>query len=186
MVNYSVYVGGMNMNLVEIGKYLKRKRIDMHMTQKDLAKRLNISFQTISKWETGNSLPITAVLLPLSDLLEVSIEQILSAGEFREKKNKKVNVKEVKEAMESIIRLKIILGPNNGIYKSMINGINKDYDIDFEKAILDPQIREVLIAQSCIQLIIDGYDVAIEDIEEHITSESVREKLRGFLKKYLE
>ena len=56
----------------------------MHLTQKVLAEKLNISFQAISKWETGGTLLDTSLLLPLSDDLEVSVNQILNAGEFRQ------------------------------------------------------------------------------------------------------
>ena len=56
----------------------------MHLTQKVLAEKLNISFQAISKWETGGTLLDTSLLLLLGDDLEVSVNQILNAGEFRQ------------------------------------------------------------------------------------------------------
>lgn len=172
------------MNTIEIGKYIKDKRTEMRLTQKKLANKLNISFQSVSKWETGNALPETSILIALSDVLEVSVDQILNAGEFRKRFNKKVNIEEVTDGINSIIRLKEILGPNNGFYKSMIRGVNSDLKVDFEEALKDKKLKEVLIAQSCIQLIIDGYSLNDEDIDQHFKSEEVKEKLRLYVKKY--
>ncbi|MCK5732471.1 MAG: helix-turn-helix transcriptional regulator [Tenericutes bacterium] len=172
------------MNTIEIGKYIKDKRTEMHLTQKNLAHKLNISFQSVSKWETGNALPETSILLPLSDVLEITVDQILNAGEFRKRLNKKVNIEEVTDAIKSIIRLKEILGSNNGIYKSMVSGVNNDLEVDLEAALLDIEQREILIAQSCIQLIIDGYTLIDKDIDQYFKSEKVKEKLRLYVKKY--
>ena len=172
------------MNTIEIGKYIKNKRIEMHLTQKDLAEKLSISFQAVSKWETGTTLPDTSILLALSDVLEVTVDQILNAGEFRKRMNKKVNVEEVKKAIKSILKVKEVLGPNNQIYKDMMAGINKDSDVDFEDMLRDPEKREIIIAKCCVQLIIDGYTLSEEDIQQYFQSDMIKEKLTKYVKKY--
>ena len=98
--------------------------------------------------------------------------------------NKKVNVEEVIGAIKSILKIKSVLGPNNGIYKSMMSGLNKDQEIDFEEMLKDPGKREIIIAKSCIQLIIDGYTLSNEDIKQHFANENIQEKLRLYGKKY--
>ncbi len=172
------------MNTIEIGKYIKRKRTEMHLTQKDLAEKLSISFQAVSKWETGTTLPDTSILLTLSDVLEVTVDQILNAGEFRKRMNKKINVEEVKKVLKSILRFKEVLGPNSGVYKTMMMGLNSDTDEDFEESLRDPVKREIFVAKSCVQLIIDGYTLSDEDINEHFPTEKIREKLKLYQKKY--
>ncbi len=172
------------MNTIEIGKYIKRKRIEMHLTQKVLAEKLNISFQAVSKWETGITLPDTAILLELSDCLEVTVDQILNAGEFRKRMNRNINVDEVKMAIKSIIKIKETLGANSSIYKGMSAGLNEGEDESFEVALLDPTKREIIIAKSCVELIIDGYNLSDEDIENHFPTEMVRQKLRKVMTKY--
>ena len=172
------------MNTIEIGKYIKSKRIEMHLTQKDLSEKLNISFQAVSKWETGTTLPDTSILLSLSDVLEVTVDQILNAGEFRKRMNKKVNVEEVIKAIKSILKIKEVLGPNNGLYKSMMSGLSKDKEVDFEEILKTPEKREVLVAKSCIQLIVDGYTLSEEDINNYFNNEMIQEKLRLYVKKY--
>ena len=172
------------MNNIEIGKYIKKKRIEMHLTQKDVADKLNMSFQAVSKWETGTTLPDTSILLDLSDILEVTVDQILNAGEFRKKMNKKVDVEAVTNAVKSILKIKEVLGPNNGLYKSMIKGLNEGEDVDYEELLRIPEKREVLIAKSCIQLIIDGYTLNDDEIDNHFSSDLVKEKLKKYAKKY--
>lgn len=172
------------MNTIEIGKYIKKKRIEMHLTQRELSEKLNISFQAVSKWETGTTLPDTSILLALSDCLEVTVDQILNAGEFRKRMNKNINIEEVKDVINSILRVKEVLGPNNGIYKTMMLGLNSDMDEDFEEMLKDPEKKEIVIAKSCIQLIIDGYNLRDEDIDHHFNSELVRTKLKKYITKY--
>ena len=172
------------MNTIEIGKYIKRKRIEMHLTQKDLSEKLNISFQAVSKWETGSTLPDTSILLELSDILEVTVDQILNAGEFRKRMNKKINIEEVADSIESILRVKDVLGPNNGIYKTMMQGINQDMEVPFEEFYKDSRNREIFVAKSVIQLIIDGYTVDEEDIHRFFEFEDIQGKLLKVQKKY--
>lgn len=44
------------MDNLKIGKYIQHLRKGAGMTQKELAEKLNLSFQAVSKWENGDSL----------------------------------------------------------------------------------------------------------------------------------
>lgn len=65
----------MNTNLIAGHLQYLRKR--HHYTQEDLAKRLHLSRQAVSKWETGATIPDLEILLQLSSLYDVSINDIL-------------------------------------------------------------------------------------------------------------
>ena len=65
----------MNMNM--ISKYLRFLRKGHNYTQDDLAKKLNISRQAVSKWETGTAIPDLEVLLKISKLYDITINDIL-------------------------------------------------------------------------------------------------------------
>lgn len=65
----------MNTNI--ISRYLQFLRKSHNYTQNDLAKRLDISRQAISKWETGTAIPDLEVLLKISKLYDVTINDIL-------------------------------------------------------------------------------------------------------------
>lgn len=57
------------------GKFVAELRKEKGVTQKELAKELFISDKAISKWETGVSIPDTALLVPLANLLGVSVTE---------------------------------------------------------------------------------------------------------------
>lgn len=61
----------------KFGLFVAGLRKEKGFTQKELAKRLFISDKAISKWETGVSLPDTALFIPLADLLGVSVTDLL-------------------------------------------------------------------------------------------------------------
>lgn len=65
------------MNNKEIGKYLLGKRKSYEMTQADLAEKLNVTYQAVSRWETGESIPDIQTLSAIADLYDVSIDEIL-------------------------------------------------------------------------------------------------------------
>ena len=60
-----------------IQKYRKQKG----WSQEELAVRLNVARQTISKWERGTSVPDADMLIQLSDLLGVSVSTLLGIEE---------------------------------------------------------------------------------------------------------
>ncbi|MDE7178170.1 MAG: helix-turn-helix domain-containing protein [Lachnospiraceae bacterium] len=65
----------MNMNM--IAKYLQFLRKSHNYTQADLAKKLGISRQAVSKWETGTTIPDLEILLKISKLYNITINDIL-------------------------------------------------------------------------------------------------------------
>ena len=65
------------MNNRIISRYLQLLRKGHYYTQEELAKRLNISRQAVSKWETGVTLPDLEVLLKISKLYGLTINEIL-------------------------------------------------------------------------------------------------------------
>ena len=65
------------MNIYIASKYLQILRKNHHYTQDDLAKKLNVSRQAVSKWETGTTLPNLDVLLKLSKLYGLTINDII-------------------------------------------------------------------------------------------------------------
>ena len=56
------------------------------MTQKELAEKLNVSDKTVSRWENGNYMPDLSMLKPLSEVLGISLNELLS-GEYITQEN---------------------------------------------------------------------------------------------------
>jgi Methylase involved in ubiquinone/menaquinone biosynthesis len=67
-------------NRKEVGKRIKEMRIKKLYSQEELGNILNISAQAISKWEIGKSLPDIEVILNLSKVFKVSINEILEGS----------------------------------------------------------------------------------------------------------
>lgn len=63
-----------------VGAYISQLRRDADMTQAEMANKLNVTHQAVSKWENGLALPDVQTLLDLANLFGVSIEQILGGG----------------------------------------------------------------------------------------------------------
>ena len=72
------------MDIILVGDKIRDLRKAAGMTQEELAERMGISAQAVSKWENGHCLPETAVLPKLARLLDSSIDDILNAGNGEE------------------------------------------------------------------------------------------------------
>lgn len=66
------------MNQNGIGEFIQSVRKEKNLTQKDLADAIGVSDKTVSKWENGNSVPDTTLLKPLCNLLDISVNELLS------------------------------------------------------------------------------------------------------------
>ena len=60
-----------------IGKNIKRLRLNVGMTQEQLAERLHISGQAVSKWENETALPDITLLPDLADCFGVTIDELM-------------------------------------------------------------------------------------------------------------
>lgn len=58
---------------------LKTIRKEKGYTQEELAIKVNVVRQTVSKWEKGLSVPDADVLLHIAEVLEVSVSELLGA-----------------------------------------------------------------------------------------------------------
>lgn len=62
----------------EFGAFLSQLRKEKGYTQKDLAGKLFVSDKAVSKWETGASIPDTALLVPICEILEITTTELLT------------------------------------------------------------------------------------------------------------
>ena len=72
------------MDVKKVGEFIKQKRKEKKLTQKELAQKLSITDRAISKWERGICCPDISLLKDLSSILDISINELLS-GEDIEK-----------------------------------------------------------------------------------------------------
>lgn len=67
------------------GEFISMLRKEKYMTQKELAARLLVSDKAVSKWETGNSMPDITLLVPLAEVLEVTVTELLECKRIEKK-----------------------------------------------------------------------------------------------------
>ena len=72
------------MEQTEFGSFLSQMRKKKGLTQKQLAEVLFVSDKTISRWECGLGFPDIRTLQPLSDVLDVSLSELLNAKHLTE------------------------------------------------------------------------------------------------------
>lgn len=77
------------MDQEKIGKFIKERREELGLTQKDVADKVHVSNKTISKWENGRGLFDITMLKPLSKVLDVSITELVT-GELSNEKDFKI------------------------------------------------------------------------------------------------
>ena len=87
----------------KFGVFLTQLRKEKNLTQKELAQKLFVSDKAVSKWERGLSMPDIALLFPLSDLLGVTVTELLSGQFIREPEH--LNVREVEKLVTGTIGL---------------------------------------------------------------------------------
>ena len=62
---------------MSIGETITRKRKALGMTQKELAEKLSVSFQAVSKWETDASHPDVELLTALAEVLGTTVDALV-------------------------------------------------------------------------------------------------------------
>lgn len=71
-------------DFIQVGKKLAKYRKENNMTQDDLADKLFVTRQLISKWEKGIGVPSLDVVIELSKIFKVSIEDLLCLNDEEE------------------------------------------------------------------------------------------------------
>ena len=93
----------------KIGKFIQEKRKEKNLKQSDLAEKLGVSNRAVSKWENGLNMPDLSLFKPLCEILDISINELMSGEEIKEKDYQKkleeniINVTEYKNKKEKDI-----------------------------------------------------------------------------------
>lgn len=79
---------------MNLGERLFELRKAKSLTQDEVAEKLNVTRQTVSKWETNQSTPDFDKIVPISELFEIGIEELLTGKVKEEKQEKEEEIKE--------------------------------------------------------------------------------------------
>ena len=109
---------------MEFNEKLQYFRKKSNLTQEELAEKLFVSRTAVSKWESGRGMPSISSLKAISEVFNVSIDELLSSEEIIEvaEKEKKENIKSFKNIIFGIIDLMSIIFLFIPLFGKEING----------------------------------------------------------------
>ena len=169
------------MNESKTAKMIKDARKEHGMTQKELAERVGVSVQAVSKWENAKGFPDISLLEPLSDALELPIVDLVTGGTKKEnekpdelvKKMIAVSMKQTKKKTAALKRILAVL--MLGVFLGIIWWHLPKH---FLKNIDPAKVEKIVVFNGT-----NGHEITISDpaeIEEFIASVSAvkMQKLR--------
>ena len=62
----------------KIGQFIAELRKEQELTQQELADRISVSNKTVSKWECGNGMPDISSIIPLCQVLNITVNELIS------------------------------------------------------------------------------------------------------------
>ena len=171
------------MDTLKIGRYIQNLRKAAGLTQKELAEKLNLSFQAVSKWENGDSLPDTGVLLDLCDILNTTADKLLNGGSMAAQERRLMRLEDVVTGFQYLEDIGKLFGEDCSFFTGMTEGINEKMNLDILTYLKDPMTREVMYAEVLIQGILSGRTVDLEEIEASFRNKRMVETIRRYIAK---
>ena len=91
------------MNNETIGQRIARLRKEKGMTQAELAEKLNVTAQAVSKWENDQASPDIEMLLALSKIFDITVDDLLGVEKPKVSKGAKPNKKDLEKLVLRIV-----------------------------------------------------------------------------------
>lgn len=160
----------------KIGMFIKKLRKEKGLTQQQLADKLNVTFQAVSKWENGETLPDTGLLLDLCDELSTTADTLLNGGVIINKKRKTIKVESIVTGFSYLSLLEDCFGKESYFYRGIIEGISVKMNFNFEETL--KHNPEVLYTEVVLGYLNDGYTIDLEELKVWIKNEKYIEEIR--------
>ncbi len=172
------------MDINKVASQIALLRKAKKLTQSELGDRVGVSFQAVSKWERGETLPDTGVLPLLARVLETSIDNILLGGERQVEYRGRITVSDMRKGLECLKKSGEYLGKDNLIYRSAIKGINTEMNTDIEPAFSDDYVFEAFLAEAVIGNIMSGMYIDVSDVKNNFKYEHFRSIVLGYCERF--
>lgn len=172
------------MNIKKVGEQIAVLRKAKGLTQSELGERIGVSFQAVSKWERGETLPDVTLLPDLAKILETTVDFILLGSEKVIEYKGKFTVTDMKKGLNCLKNAGEYLGAENIIYRAAIKGINKDLNTDIEEAFTNDYIFEAFLAEAIIQNLMSGLYVDISDVKNNFKHEHFKNIVIDYCNRY--
>ena len=172
------------MNIEKVGEQIAVLRKAKGLTQSELGERIGVSFQAVSKWERGETLPDVTLLPDLAKILETTVDFILLGNEKVIEYKGKFTVTDMKKGINCLKNAGEYLGTENIIYRAAVNGINKDLNTDIEEAFTNDYVFEAFLAEAIIQNLMSGLYVDISDVKNNFKHEHFKNIVIDYCNRY--
>lgn len=172
------------MDTKKVGEQIAVLRKAKGITQSELGERIGVSFQAVSKWERGETLPDITVLPDLAKILETTVDFILLGNEKVIEYKGKFTVTDIKKGLNCLKNAGEYLGTENIIYRAAINGINNDLNTDIEEAFSNDYVFEAFLAEAIIQNLISGLYVDISDVKNNFRHDHFKNIVLDYCNRY--
>ena len=167
-----------------VGMQIANLRKAKGLTQNDLGDRLGVTFQAVSKWERGETLPDTAILVDLANALETSVDSILTGGQQVLRYRGKITVSQMRDGILALKQMGENLGQDNGLYRNAIEGINKGLNTNIEDAFSESRVLECFVAEAIIQNLMAGKYIDPTDVKNGFQHDHFRDIVLGYCGRY--
>ena len=172
------------MNIEQVGKQIASLRKRKGLTQSELGERIGVSFQAVSKWERGETLPDITLLPDLAKILETTVDFILLGGEKVVNYKGRFTVADIKKGLISLKKAGEYLGVENVIYRAAIKGIENELNADIQEAFYNDYAFEAFLAEAIIQNLISGLYVDVSDVKNNFKYEHFKSIVVDFCNRY--
>ena len=168
----------------KVGAQIASLRKAKGITQSELGERVGVSFQAVSKWERGETLPEVSVLPDLAKVLECSVDFILLGGEKQVEYKGRTTVADLRKGLLCLKNMGECMGTDNLLYRAAVNGINMQLKTDIEQAFSDDYVFEAFLAEAVIQNLMAGMYVDVSDIRNGFRHEHFKNVVLDYCRRY--
>ena len=161
----------MNLDLNRIGSYIQLRRKLAGLTQAQLGERLHVTAQSVSNWERGLLLPDTATLPDLAQILDTSVDCLLSGGDCPPRFRRRVTVAHIREAIGCIQRMREILGTEHIFCRTMVDALDVRLNSSIETAFHNERAMDAYICEALLFCLEQGDYVDRDDVKAGIANE---------------
>lgn len=115
---------------MDFGKQIKEIRVDRKLTQEQMATKLNVSRQAVSNWENNRNLPDLELIIKMSRVFNLSLDQLILGGDHMNNMSEKLikDGSETRRARMNLIAISIgALLLCLGVACILLKGITVEY-----------------------------------------------------------
>ena len=96
------------MNQEKIGKFISLSRKNKRLTQEQLAEKLGVSINAVSKWERGLNLPDVSLMEKLCEVLDFTLNELFAGEKLTNEEMVRKSEKNIMSLMMTLKQLRIV------------------------------------------------------------------------------